>query len=265
MGRIREDAVIPKESPAVEEKETERKEPEEKEPEGKKSEGREPEHRIKDGTGKELIYQDFAQRENEEGRVNEGVPAYMRKKQGEYTVEDYYKLPEDARYELIDGVFYDMPLPLTIHQAMIGRLFARFDRFLSDSRGECEVFLSPFDVQLDEDDRTMVQPDLVVNCSRDRVTRRGIFGAPDLLIEILSPSTRQKDMVLKLKKYEQAGVREYWMIDPEEKTVAVYYFHDSHFPKYHTFEDRVPVNIWGGRLAVDFAAVWEEIGYIADL
>ena len=106
--------------------------------------------------------------------------------------------------------------------------------------------IAPLDVQLDRDDRTMVQPDVLVVCDRSKVVRRCVYGAPDFVVEILSPSTWEKDMYVKLGKYESAGVREYWIVDPKKKRVLVYDFEHTDFPALYTFTDQIPVGIFDG-------------------
>ena len=186
------------------------------------------------------------------------------KRQGEYTLGDYYALPDDQRVEIIDGVIYDMAAPTSAHQRILAILTAMFEAFVSGNEGNCQVFMAPCDVQLDRDERTMVQPDLMVICNRDQILMRGIFGAPDLVIEILSPSTREKDITIKTAKYCSAGVREYWIIDPDRQIVLVYLFASSRFPVYYTFGDTIPVFIWDGELKVDFSRIREKIAYLFD-
>jgi Uma2 family endonuclease len=184
------------------------------------------------------------------------------KQQGQYTLEDYYALPDERRVELIDGVFYDMSAPASVHQALIGELYMAFAGYVRSRKGPCKVFLSPCDVQLDEDDRTMVQPDLLVICDRRKIRMRCCFGAPDLVIEILSPSTRKKDLKIKTAKYAGAGVREYWVIDPESRQIMVIDFEKDAFPAIYGFEDKIPVAIWGGELVIDFSEISREIAYL---
>lgn len=186
----------------------------------------------------------------------------IEKRQGEYTLEDYYALPEDCRYELIDGVLFEMNSPATVHQALIGLLHLEFAQFVRENKGPCKVFLSPFDVRLDMDDRTMVEPDLLVICSRDRIGPKYCKGAPDLAVEVLSPSTKLKDMKLKTRKYKNAGVREYWIVDPDTRVILVYDFEKEEFPVIYGFDDKIPVQIWEGKLEVDFARISEEIAYL---
>ena len=182
------------------------------------------------------------------------------KKQGEYTLEDYYALPDERRVELIDGVIYDMSAPAIIHQKILGELYILFRECMDRHEGTCEVYLSPCDVRLDRDNRTMVQPDLLVVCEEYDVRAKNFDGAPDLTLEILSPSTRSKDMLLKLHKYANAGVREYWIVDPEQKTVLAYDLeHENYYPDKYSFEDRVPIRISGGECGIDFSRILRRI------
>jgi Uma2 family endonuclease len=121
----------------------------------------------------------------------------------------------------------------------------------------CEVFLSPCDVRLDKDNYTMVQPDLLAVCGEnDEEIEIRYEGAPDLVVEILSPSSRSKDQVLKLYKYHNAGVREYWIIDPKYKTVTVHRFEDEDYtPQVYKFESQIPVGISQGKCTIDFSRV----------
>ena len=127
--------------------------------------------------------------------------------QGTYTLDDYYALPDDRRVELIDGVIYDMASPLYIHQAILVRIASQL-LICVDERPECELIIAPSDVRLDNDDKTILQPDLYIVCGREDNDNKRLNGAPDFIIEILSPSNRQHDMILKYKKYMEAGVRE---------------------------------------------------------
>ena len=186
--------------------------------------------------------------------------AYMAKKQGEYTLEDYYALPDERRVELIDGVIYDMSAPAIIHQKILGELFILFRECMDRHEGKFEVYLSPCDVRLDRDNRTMVQPDLLVVCEEYDVRAKNIEGAPDLTLEILSPSTRSRDMLLKLYKYANAGVREYWIVDPEQKTVFVYDLeHENYYPDKYSFEDSILIRISGGECSIDFSRILRRI------
>ncbi len=145
-----------------------------------------------------------------------------------FSYADYCKWTDDECWELIDGVEYDMsPAPSRIHQKLSGELFVRIYDVLKDR--QCEVYAAPFDVRLpdyaeasDEEIFTVVQPDIVVVCDASKLDERGCMGAPDLVIEILSPYTAAKDMKIKRDLYEQHGVREYWLVHPTDKTLMVY-------------------------------------------
>ena len=178
-----------------------------------------------------------------------------------YTIDDYYALPEDQRVELIDGVFYDMAAPSTIHQIILGELYYLF-RICIESHKEapCMVFFAPYDVRLDKDNYTMLQPDLMISCHPKDITMIRYEGAPDLVVEILSPSTRMKDMVLKLHKYQNAGVREYWIIDSKHKTVTVHLFESEDYdPRKYSFEEKIPIGISEGKCSVDFSKVYDRL------
>ena len=179
------------------------------------------------------------------------------KSQGEYTLEDYYALPDEQRVELIDGVFYDMSAPTSPHQLIGGSIFSQLLQFRQAHKGKCLPKMSPVDVQLDKDNKTMVQPDVLIVCDRSKVTRRCVYGAPDFIVEVLSPSTRKKDMFLKMAKYSNAGVREYWMIDSDTRQVIVLDLETCAIPVIYGFGDLVPVGIWNGECKIDFSDVCE--------
>ena len=185
------------------------------------------------------------------------VPAYHAN-QGNYTVDDYFALPDDQRVELIDGVFYDMASPRAIHQIITGFIYKKLLDYIESSKGNCLPLISPMDVQLDMDDRNMLQPDVLVICSRDKIKNGRIYGAPDLAVEVLSPSTRRKDMHLKLYKYSNAGVREYWIVDAEGKSVVVYDLEHNALPKIYGINDKIPVLIWNGQCTIDLGEMYSE-------
>lgn len=183
-------------------------------------------------------------------------PIETKKKDGEYTLKDYYALPDERRVELIDGVFYDMAAPAVIHQKILGELYILFRECVDAHDGKCEVFLSPCDVRLDCDNRTMVQPDILMICKEYDIRAKALDGAPDFTLEILSPSTRTKDMLLKLYKYQNAGVREYWIVDPEKEEVLVYDLeHGGYIPEKFDFDAVIPLNLSKGECAIDFSRV----------
>ena len=195
-----------------------------------------------------------------EAAADYNVSTSAPKKDGEYTLDDYYALPDERRVELIDGVFYDMSAPAVIHQKILGELYILFRECTDAHEGECEVYLSPCDVRLDMDNKTMVQPDLLVICRSYDLDAKRFEGAPDLVLEILSPSTRSRDMILKLYKYEKAGVREYWTVDPEHRTVTVHFFDTDHYdPLRYSFHDQIPVQLSEGKCTIDFSRIEERL------
>ena len=194
---------------------------------------------------------------------NHSDGSWFGKKQGDYSLEDYYRGPNDIRVELIDGVIYDMGDPTSTHQLIVGYIYTKLLTHIMSKKGKCLPVISPIDVQLDCNDRTMIQPDMVIVCDRDKITDRCIYGAPDFIIEILSKSTWKKDAVIKLNKYFNAGVREYWMIDPVRLKILVYNFaQEDELPMIYGFTDKVPVRIWDDECMIDFQEVYEHIRFL---
>lgn len=195
-------------------------------------------------------------------RAEEAVAAYRVKRQGEYTLDDYYALPDERRVELIDGVIYDMASPTPVHQMLCTGIWNPLHAYIRKEKGNCIPMIAPLDVQLDCDNKTMLQPDVLVVCDRSKIIRRCVCGAPDFVVEILSPATRKKDMFVKLNKYMNAGVREYWIIDPEQKKILSYDLEHLNYPVIYGFDAKVPVGIFGGECTVDFAAIYEYISFL---
>lgn len=187
--------------------------------------------------------------------------AYQAHTQGSYTIEDYRSLPDDQRVELIDGYFYEMNSPTIYHQFIAGEVYRQVAGFIMEKGGGCLPFIAPVDVQLDCDERTMVQPDVGILCDRDKMRRWGIYGAPDFLLEVISPSTGRKDYTKKLAKYMNAGVREYWILDPYQSKLLVYFFESEVCPVIYGLDQPVPVNIYNGELKIEFTNLtqWFEI------
>lgn len=184
---------------------------------------------------------------------------YRTKTDGEYTLEDYYALPKDRRVELIDGVFYDMAVPTSAHQTAVFETGFQLRSYIGKKEGKCRTFVAPLDVQLDCDDRTMVQPDVIVICNPKKIYDRGVLGAPDLAVEVLSESSRILDTKLKLEKYRKAGVREYWIVDLKRKRILVYEFEKSEIPVLYGVDAQIPVGIFGGECVIDFALICKSV------
>ena len=162
-----------------------------------------------------------------------------------YTIDDIYALPDGERAELIDGKIYYMAPPNRRHQDIIFSLSRRIADYIDSNDGNCKVYLAPFAVFLNENDTNYVEPDISVICDSSKLTDKGCNGAPDWIIEIVSPGSRQMDYFTKLFKYQTAGVKEYWIVDPEKDSVMVYWFEKETMEQY-SFEDDVPVGIYEG-------------------
>lgn len=207
---------------------------------------------------------------NQTGRVCERAFEYGKVNErrlpegGGYTYADYIALPDDMRVELIDGRFYNMAAPNSRHQIIIGQLFLQFQACVQD-HPECMVLLSPLDVMLDEDDRTVVQPDLIVLCGRDKMRKGRIFGAPDLLIEVVSPGSRRMDYGKKAGKYIDAGVREYWIIDLDRRRVMVYRIEDEVDVFLFSTEDEIPVGISHGTCSIKMKDIQDMMENLGDI
>lgn len=162
-----------------------------------------------------------------------------------YTIEDIYALPEGERAELIDGKIYYMAPPSTRHQRIISDIHYRIKDYIIKNNGECEVLPAPFAVFLNKDNKNYVEPDISIICDKDKITDKGCHGAPDWIIEIISPRNKEMDYFKKLFKYQAAGVREYWIVDPTKEIVMVYRFEKETMEEYSFGED-IPVGIYDG-------------------
>ena len=160
-----------------------------------------------------------------------------------YTVDDIYTLPEGERAELIDGQIYYMAPPNRKHQDIAGELFGTIREYIKSHNGSCKPYIAPFAVFLNESDKNYVEPDICVICDTNKLNEKGCVGAPDWIIEIVSPSSRPMDYYKKLFQYRTAGVREYWIVDYERNLVTVYDFQNDNAANY-TFTDDIPVGIY---------------------
>lgn len=174
-----------------------------------------------------------------------------------YTTADIYDLPDGHRAELIDGQIYFMSPPSRRHQKISMELSATIRDYIRSHNGSCEVYSAPFAVFLNEDDRNYVEPDISVICDPEKLTDRGCTGAPDWIIEIVSPSSRRMDYFVKLFKYRSSGVREYWIVDPDKKQIIAYDFINDDMTSY-TFADSVKVGIYED-LVIDFAEITKDL------
>lgn len=196
------------------------------------------------------------------GPLSENTHDYDR--QGSYTLVDYLALPDEQRVELIDGVFYDMSSPSVPHQLIGGAIYAQLLAYIKKKKSSCVPLIAPADVQLDCDNRTIVQPDVMIVCDRSKIHRNRVFGAPDFIIEVLSPSTKNKDILIKGAKYQNAGVKEYWLIDPMQQTVLVFDFRQETLIKMYSFDDTIPVTLYDGDLTIDMKEIADYISFIRE-
>lgn len=186
-------------------------------------------------------------------------------KKEKFTYADYLTWPDDERWELINGVPHNMsPAPSRKHQEIIGELYTRINVYLRDK--ECKVYLAPFDVVLptkdssqDEKIENVVQPDIAVICNMTKLTDKGCTGAPDLVVEVLSPGTVKKDRNEKFRLYEQVGVKEYWIADPLHETIEVYLLVNGKYNYLQTYvkEDELKVNIFDD-LVIDLKPIFKD-------
>ncbi len=161
------------------------------------------------------------------------------------TLEQYENLPENIRAEVFEGQIYYMASPSQIHQAILTELLVSIRSYLKKKGGNCQVFPAPFDVKLSGHPLTIVQPDIMVVCDKDKLDGKRCNGAPDFIIEIISPSNPSDDYIRKLYYYKNYGVREYWIVDPRSQTILVYFFEqDSFNVQHYTFQDKIKVNIY---------------------
>ncbi|MCH5275816.1 MAG: Uma2 family endonuclease [Lachnospiraceae bacterium] len=170
----------------------------------------------------------------------------------EYTVQDILELPEGERAELIDGEIFFMASPTTTHQEIAGWIYAEIRNYIKEKNGKCRVFISPFAVFLKNDDKNYVEPDVCVICDREKLDNQGCHGAPDWMVEVVSSSSRRMDYYRKLSAYQEAGVREYWLVDSLKKTIVVYNLEQEEMPVVHPFGATVKVGIYED-FAIDFS------------
>ena len=187
--------------------------------------------------------------------------AARKKTQKRFSYADYLKWDDDKRYEIIDGVVYDMDAPLRIHQKYVVELVRQMSNFFLEKT--CEVYVAPFDVRLpsrskkDKDIYDVVQPDISVICDQDKLDDKGCIGAPDLVVEVISPSTAGKDQVKKRAIYEKNGVREFWLLHPEDRLLFVYLLGKDGYGKPGVYDETMTVkSAIFPELSIDLASLF---------
>ena len=162
----------------------------------------------------------------------------------EYSIEDFRNLPEGLRAELVDGKLIYLEAPSTLHQEIKGEMHIAVANHIRSKGGRCKVYIPPFDVYISGDDSKVLEPDLTVVCDRSKLGKKGCHGAPDWIVEVTSPSTRRRDLGTKLFLYREAGVREYWIINPENRTVIVYVFETGEDASFYAFDESIPCHVF---------------------
>ena len=166
-------------------------------------------------------------------------------KDRKYTAEEFFALIPESNsemYELYNGEIVLQASPIVIHQQIVGEIFSEIRNYIKSNNGNCKPFVSPFDVKLDDD--TVVIPDISVICDPSKLSDgKRCNGAPDFVIEVTS-GNRSNDFTKKLSLYQEHGVREFWIVDPDYQRVLVYFFDESHFPNIYTFDQNIPVGIY---------------------
>ena len=170
-----------------------------------------------------------------------------------YTTDFIYNLPDGERAELIDGQIYYMSTPTRIHQKILGGLYTAIYNYIHSKNGLCEVYPAPFAVFLNKDNRNYVEPDISVICDKSKLDDRGCIGAPDWIIEIVSPGSKRMDYHIKLFKYRTAGVKEYWITDPIKNSITTYDF-ENEVTEFYNFNDIVKVGICDN-LSINFSDI----------
>jgi len=160
-----------------------------------------------------------------------------------YTIDDIYALPEGERAELIDGQIYYLATPSRTHQRILGATYRKIADYIDSKGGNCEVDIAPFAVFLNNDDINYVEPDISIICDPSKLDEKGCHGAPDWIIEIVSPGSKQMDYYKKLFKYRTAGVMEYCIVNPVKELLIVYRFENETMEQY-SFEEDIPVGIY---------------------
>lgn len=178
-------------------------------------------------------------------------PKMPGKKRGTYTVKDYVRESEEKLVELIDGEIYDMCVPSLDHQNVVLEMAMQLRKCIDEKcKDKCKLFISPAGVQIDSDDYSVLVPDLFVSCDKDKWHGKMYKGAPDFVVEVVSPSSGVRDRIVKLNKYWHAGVREYWIVDPDKRIIEVNVFGKNELGEVYSFDDRVPVDVSDGKCGI---------------
>lgn len=184
------------------------------------------------------------------------------KKARQYTKKDYYDIFGSTYAELINGTIYNMsPTPLTTHQWILRILFRKIDEYIEENGRKCQIYSAPFYVELSDD--TVVQPDISVICDSNKSTNEGCTGAPDWIVEVTSCNAVH-DYVTKLVLYHKYGVKEYWIVEPNKKTVVAYILNDEFDVNFFKFTDSIPVGIFDNKLEINIDELLSKFNFKID-
>lgn len=217
--------------------------------------------KLFEAMGEELVFSD---RKTAIGRMRAGeivgnmsVAGFLdsEKLQGEYNLSDIDMMPENLGVELIDGYIYDMCVPNLAHQLIVNRIVSEFNRYIEDNDGKCIALSGPTGVYIPGDDKNLLVPDVTVTCNRDKLSERGIEGAPDFVLEVLSQSTRSRDLSIKRDIYKKMGVKEYWIVDPLSRHLVVHDWRYGDDIQVSGLDEQVAVGIYEGELIINMKKV----------
>ena len=170
------------------------------------------------------------------------------------TLEQYEALPDEKRMEVFDGIVYDMASPSQIHQSISMQLSTVINNYILRKKWPCSIFSAPFDVKLSDSPLIIVQPDIMVVCDKNKLDEKRCNGAPDFIIEIVSPANPSDDYIRKLYYYKNYEVREYWIVDPRRKVITVNYFENNIVSVQYPFDSVIKVNIFDD-LLINFSDI----------
>ena len=174
------------------------------------------------------------------------------------TMEQYETLPEDIRAEVFENEIYYMASPSEVHQTILNELLFLLMSYIKKKNGPCKVLPAPFDVKLSDNPLTIVQPDIMIICDKNKLDGKRCNGAPDFIIEIVSPSNPADDYIRKLYYYQKYGVHEYWIVDPKNKNIIVNFFEKNILSVPYTFNSTIKVNIYND-LYINFSEISETL------
>ena len=183
-------------------------------------------------------------------------------KQGEFTLQDYYKIPDNYKVELIDGILYQLIPQSPFHQAIISQIISTIKKFINEKHLPHILFEATANIKLYNTDHTMAHPDISIFSDCPKIYRDIIFGSPDFIIEVVSPETKEKDLFRKSCTYFVAGVKEYWIVDLTTKQIIVYSFYINGKPSMYTFEDIIPIGILNKKCIVNFKEIYENTKHL---